>query len=189
MLAVAASIALQAQQSPATGIRDFWIYGWRTPKVEGTDARARVMADAGFTVINAEPGELDVPARHGLKAMIHTQEAAVEVARHRAVVHAEAVQIRDRPVRPCDGRLDHTLQFVVRRHLVRDTSCRRRAVPHHHHDRAGRQSRGVAHPVAWGPSLPNATAVPRSSSPSASRRRPTPPLPPAASGRRRRCRP
>lgn len=76
-LAAAGSMALQAQPSPTTGARDFWIYAWRTPKVEGTDARARAMAEAGFTVINAEPGELDVLARHGLKAMIHTQDPAV----------------------------------------------------------------------------------------------------------------
>ncbi len=69
--------ALLAQQAPATAPRDFWIYAWNTPKVDGVDTRARVMAEAGFTVINAEPGELDTLAKHGLKGMVHTQDVAV----------------------------------------------------------------------------------------------------------------
>ena len=69
--------ALLAQQAPAAAPRDFWIYAWRTPKVDGADTRARVMAEAGFTVINAEPAELDTLARHGLKGMVHTHDAAV----------------------------------------------------------------------------------------------------------------
>jgi hypothetical protein len=56
---------------------DFWIYAWRAPKIDGTDARVRAMADAGFTVINADPGELETVARHGLRAMIHTTDPAV----------------------------------------------------------------------------------------------------------------
>ncbi len=65
---------------------DFWIYAWRTPRVE-VEARAQVMAGAGFTVVNAEPEELEVLARHGLKGMIHTLDPSVagRLASNRAV--------------------------------------------------------------------------------------------------------
>lgn len=70
--------ALEAQAPPsASGIpRDFWIYAWRAPKIDGTEARLKAMADAGFTVVDAAPGELDVVGRHGLKAMVRTTDPA-----------------------------------------------------------------------------------------------------------------
>jgi hypothetical protein len=78
VLSGAWSTAMLAQPAPgAAATRDFWIYAWRTPKVDGVDTRARVMAEAGFTVVNAVPDELDVLARHGLKAMVETKDAAV----------------------------------------------------------------------------------------------------------------
>ena len=77
-LALAGSAAVFAQQAPRPAApRDFWIYAWRTPKIDGVDARAQAMADAGFTVVNAAPEELDVIARHGLKAMVETKDVAV----------------------------------------------------------------------------------------------------------------
>ncbi len=76
-IACTASLSVLAQPARTGAARDFWIYAWRTPKIDGADARAKAMADAGFTVINAEPGEVDALGRHGLKAMIHTQDAAV----------------------------------------------------------------------------------------------------------------
>ena len=75
--AVAWSLSVHAQPASTGLARDFWIYAWRTPKIDGVDARARAMADAGFTVINAEPAEVEALGRHGLKAMIHTQDPAV----------------------------------------------------------------------------------------------------------------
>ena len=75
--ASALSLSVLAQPAARGPAGDFWIYGWRTPGIDGVDARARAMADAGFTVVNAEPGEVETLARHGLKAMIHTQDPAV----------------------------------------------------------------------------------------------------------------
>lgn len=77
LVASVAALSLEAQSRTAGPGRDFWIYAWRAPKVDGADARARAMADAGFTVVNAEPAELDALARHGLKAMVHTKDPAV----------------------------------------------------------------------------------------------------------------
>ena len=57
--------------------RDFWIYGWRAPAIEGTEARLRAMAEAGFTVVNASEEELAAVARVGLKAMVPTKDPAV----------------------------------------------------------------------------------------------------------------
>ncbi|MGE0360013.1 MAG: GDSL-type esterase/lipase family protein [Vicinamibacterales bacterium] len=77
-LALLASLPLAAQQAQAPSApRDFWIYAWRTPKITGVDARAKAMADAGFTVVNAAPEELDAIAKHGLKAMVETKDVAV----------------------------------------------------------------------------------------------------------------
>lgn len=75
--------ALPGSQTP----RDFWIYGWRAPKIDGTEARVKAMADAGFTVINASEDELATVARHGLKAMVTTKDpvVAARLAAHQAV--------------------------------------------------------------------------------------------------------
>jgi hypothetical protein len=72
-----ASLGVSAQAPTAAAVRDFWIYAWRAPKVDGVEARAKAMADAGFTVIDASADELDTIARHGLKAMIKTTDPAV----------------------------------------------------------------------------------------------------------------
>ncbi len=77
VLSGAWSTAMFAQPAPGVATRDFWIYAWNTPKVDGVDTRARVMAEAGFTVINAEPGELETLVKHGLKGMVHTDNPAV----------------------------------------------------------------------------------------------------------------
>lgn len=78
VLTLLSSATLVAQQPAAPSApQDFWIYAWRTPKITGTDARAKAMADAGFTVVNAAPEELDAIAKHGLKAMVETKDVAV----------------------------------------------------------------------------------------------------------------
>ena len=71
------SSTVVTQQASPNGARDFWIYAWGTPKIDTADARARAMAAAGFTVVNAEPGELDALARQGLRAMVHTQDPSL----------------------------------------------------------------------------------------------------------------
>lgn len=83
VLAVGVSLGLAAGgleaqgPAPASGIpRDFWIYAWRAPKIDGTEARLKAMADAGFTVVDATADELASVARHGLKAMIKTTDPA-----------------------------------------------------------------------------------------------------------------
>lgn len=77
VLSGAWSTTMFAQTAPGAAPRDFWIYAWNTPKVDGAETRARVMAEAGFTVINAEPGELETLAKHGLRAMVHAPDPAV----------------------------------------------------------------------------------------------------------------
>lgn len=80
LAAATSSLALSAQApaQPAPQVpRDFWIYAWRAPKIDGTEARARAMAAAGFTVIDATEGELATVARHGLKAMVPAKDPAV----------------------------------------------------------------------------------------------------------------
>jgi len=71
-----ASGALEAQAPAAAIPRDFWIYAWRAPKIDGAEARVKAMADAGFTVVDATPDELGAVARHGLRAMVRTTDPA-----------------------------------------------------------------------------------------------------------------
>lgn len=82
VLALALTVSPAAQPSPGSGARTFWIYPWRSPKVESVDDRGRILAAAGFTVVNGEPSEVDVLARHGLRTMIHPK--GVETARELA---------------------------------------------------------------------------------------------------------
>lgn len=79
LMAAVWSLPLFAQ-APAPGAaptRDFWIYGWRAPAIEGTEARVKAMADAGFTVVNASEAELGTVARLGVKAMVMTKDPTV----------------------------------------------------------------------------------------------------------------
>ena len=80
-LVMGASALAVSAQAPATQgpqiPRDFWIYTWGAPKIEGTEARVRAMAAAGFTVIDAKEDELATVARHGLRAMVPTKDPAV----------------------------------------------------------------------------------------------------------------
>ena len=75
---LALAVSAQAPAPPRPRVpHDFWIYGWHAPKIEGTEARVRAMAEAGFTVVNASEDELATVARHGLKAMVPTKDPAV----------------------------------------------------------------------------------------------------------------
>ena len=49
---------------------EFVIYLWGTPDVEDLEAKAKALADAGFTVVDWDAGELDVLERYGLKGMV-----------------------------------------------------------------------------------------------------------------------
>lgn len=53
---------------------EFAIYLWGLPDGQDPDATARALAEAGFTVVDADAGTIDVLARHGLKAMIRDPE-------------------------------------------------------------------------------------------------------------------
>jgi len=64
-------------QSAPTVAREFFIYGWGAPKIEGADNRIKAMADAGFSVVNASEEEVPIVARHLVKAMVTTNDAAV----------------------------------------------------------------------------------------------------------------
>jgi hypothetical protein len=68
---------LLAQAAAPAPFRAFWIYAWRAPKIDGVEARAKAMAEAGFTVVDAAVDEVDTIARHGLKAMVRTKDPAV----------------------------------------------------------------------------------------------------------------
>ncbi|MEZ5416697.1 MAG: hypothetical protein R2708_05070 [Vicinamibacterales bacterium] len=89
LIAMTWALPLSAQAPGAADRprRDFWIYGWRAPKVDGTEARLRAMANAGFTVANASEAELAMVARVGLRAMVPTNDPAVaaRLASHPAV--------------------------------------------------------------------------------------------------------
>lgn len=71
-------VSLGAAPSPASWeMNEFVIYLWGLPEVDDADAKARALADAGFTVVDADPSELDVLARYGLKAMLHDPTPAM----------------------------------------------------------------------------------------------------------------
>ena len=86
-LAAAAGVEVMTQPAPPPAAGTFWIYAWRAPNIDGTDARAKALAAAGFTVTDASPDELDAIAAHGLKAMVPTKDPAVaaRLAGHPAV--------------------------------------------------------------------------------------------------------
>jgi hypothetical protein len=49
---------------------EFMIYLWGLPDVTDPQVQARALADAGFTVVDADEASIDVLAKHGLKAMV-----------------------------------------------------------------------------------------------------------------------
>lgn len=53
---------------------EFAIYLWGLPQGQDPDATARALAEAGFTVVDADAGTIDVVARQGLKAMVRDPE-------------------------------------------------------------------------------------------------------------------
>jgi hypothetical protein len=59
--------------------REFFIYGWNAPKIDGAEPRIKAMAAAGFTLVNATEDEVPTVVRHGVKAMVTTKDP--EVAR------------------------------------------------------------------------------------------------------------
>ncbi len=46
------------------------IYLWGLPEVSDPEVRARALAEAGFTVVDADEASIDILSRHGLKAMV-----------------------------------------------------------------------------------------------------------------------
>lgn len=91
MLKIVLNVALAAwvtvPSAYAWEMSELVIYLWRAPKVADLDAKAKALADAGFTVVNWEPEHLDVLQKYGLKAMVHdpTPEMASRLADHPAV--------------------------------------------------------------------------------------------------------
>ena len=67
--------------------KDFLIYLWGQPQAGDAEARARALAEAGFTVVSWDANDLDTLTAHGLKAMIHqaTPERAAKLASHSSV--------------------------------------------------------------------------------------------------------
>ena len=65
-------------------MNEFVIYLWATPQVEDLDAKAGALAQAGFTVVDWEPGALDVLGEYRLKGMVHkpTSQLAQQLSRH-----------------------------------------------------------------------------------------------------------
>jgi hypothetical protein len=49
---------------------EFMVYLWGLPEVADPAEQARVLVEAGFTVVDADEASIDVLARHGLKAMV-----------------------------------------------------------------------------------------------------------------------
>ncbi|MEW6320613.1 MAG: hypothetical protein AB1635_05945 [Acidobacteriota bacterium] len=95
--ALAQPAAPGARPEPVEGPgREFFVYGWRAPKIDGADARLKAMADAGFTVVDATPGEIDAARRHGLRVMLKTTDAAV-AARHRDDATVWGYHLGDEP--------------------------------------------------------------------------------------------
>lgn len=80
LAALTAAVVIDAQAPPApvpAAAREFFVYGWRAPKIDGAEARIKAMADAGFTLVNATEDEVPVVARHGVRAMVTTKDPAV----------------------------------------------------------------------------------------------------------------
>jgi hypothetical protein len=55
---------------------EFMIYLWGLPEVEGPEAQARALAEAGFTVVDGGEASIDVLSKHGLKAMVRDPSGA-----------------------------------------------------------------------------------------------------------------
>jgi hypothetical protein len=62
--------AIDPHRAEAASLDQFFIYLWHTPDVADAEAKAAALADAGFTVVDWDPAQLDVLERHSLKAMI-----------------------------------------------------------------------------------------------------------------------
>ena len=54
---------------------EFMIYLWGLPEVADTDARARALAEAGFTVVDADEASFESVSKYGLKAMVRDPSA------------------------------------------------------------------------------------------------------------------
>jgi hypothetical protein len=61
----------------APTLPEFAVYLWGVPGVDDLDDRAAALAAAGMTVVDWEPDQLEVLARHGLKAMIRKSSGEV----------------------------------------------------------------------------------------------------------------
>ena len=85
LLAATWHVAAAAQSSPVP--REFWIYVWRSPKIEPADTRARALANAGFTVVDWDAKDVDRLSALGLKAMVHapTPDTVARLASHPAL--------------------------------------------------------------------------------------------------------
>jgi len=78
-LATAVLLCLVAGRSEAAWqISDFVIYLWGSPEVDDLEAKARSLAEAGFTVVDWEADKLDVLLKYGLKGMVH--DPSLEIA-------------------------------------------------------------------------------------------------------------
>lgn len=66
---------------------EFMIYLWGSPQVTDLEAKAKVLKETGFTVVDWEADHLDVLQTNGLRAMIHraTPPDASRLSRHPAV--------------------------------------------------------------------------------------------------------
>ena len=66
---------------------EFMIYLWGAPDVEDLEVKAKALADAGFTVMDWDPAELDILENYGLKGMVKspTEETVRQVSSHPAL--------------------------------------------------------------------------------------------------------
>ncbi len=66
---------------------EFVIYLWNQPQAGTPEEKATALADAGFTVVDWDPDQLDLLTPHGLKAMVHdpTPELAARLKGHPAL--------------------------------------------------------------------------------------------------------
>lgn len=63
------------------------IYLWGTPGVDDLEAKAKALAEAGFTVVDWDAGELDILERYGLRAMVKdpSEETVRAISSHPAL--------------------------------------------------------------------------------------------------------
>ena len=90
------ALILSASPAPAWELEEFVVYLWGTPQAGSPEARARALADAGFTVVDWPADGLDVLADAGLRGMVHgaTPDIARRIARHPALW---GYHLRDEP--------------------------------------------------------------------------------------------